>query len=658
MASVLTEWILRLKDDVSKPLQDVNGKAKQSAIDMLAVAESAKKIQDSFNQALQPGIQFQSSLADVEAITGVTGKALDSLGLKARKSAIDFGGNASGAMENYKVLLSKLSPDLANNQGALDSMNRSAFTLSKTMGNDVSAAMKAATTSMLQYQVPLKDADAAAKEMDRMINVMAGGAKYGSAEVNSVAKAIEVSGVAASQSKVSFEEVNAAIQELSRGGKEGAEAGVALRNVLGKMAGKDVIPKAALAKLESYGVNMDIVGDKTIPFTARLRELSKAQGDATVFAQVFGVENAAAANILVRSVDAQDALREKITGTNTAYEQAAVKMNTYAEWKSRVAAKITDYKIRLFNLTKGFIPFINFGLSTVQMLAHLKNAKQGLSMATGILRGGITKLKLGLKSAGSTALGFARNLLVASGNALRSAGSFMYSALVGIGSYVSALITATAAQLGLNIAMSSNPLGLLVLGIGAVVGGIALMVKYWDKIKAAILSFGQWILKNNPFTFLINLLDYILPGFAAGVNKVFGFIKDLILGFWEAIKAVWNGIKSFFGFGDEEKEPEVTIKVSKTSATDGTPEEDPFKIEDAAPTDPTINPESTTTSTHNSTTTGTGTGGSGKILNVTMNINNNFGLKGNGVINNIEEIADQLIGKINDGLRDSLIAIE
>ena len=35
----------------------------------------------------------------------------------------------------------------------------------------------------------------------------------------------------------------------------------------------------------------------------RLRELKKAQGDATIMAQIFGVENAAAAQILLRSAD-------------------------------------------------------------------------------------------------------------------------------------------------------------------------------------------------------------------------------------------------------------------------------------------------------------------------------------------------------------------
>jgi hypothetical protein len=51
---------------------------------------------------------------------------------------------------------------------------------------------------------------------------------------------------------------------------------------------------------------MTIVSDKSLPFTARLKELSKASGDATVMAQVFGVENETSAKILSNSISAQD----------------------------------------------------------------------------------------------------------------------------------------------------------------------------------------------------------------------------------------------------------------------------------------------------------------------------------------------------------------
>ncbi len=74
-----------------------------------------------------------------------------------------------------------------------------------------------------------------ASESGRFINVLAASAKAGAAEIPQVSEAILQAGVAAKGAGLSFEETNAAIQGLAVGGKVGSEAGVALRNVIGKL---------------------------------------------------------------------------------------------------------------------------------------------------------------------------------------------------------------------------------------------------------------------------------------------------------------------------------------------------------------------------------------------------------------------------------------
>lgn len=658
MSAAATLWILKLKDEITAPLKGIDGTSRASAMNVLAVAESVRRLQDEFNKFIVPGVKFENSLADVEAITGVTGEALEKLGVKARKSAKEFGGEASGSLENYKVILSRLGPELAQNQEALDNMNRYALTLSKTMGNDVNGAIDALTTSMLQFRTDLSDPIAAAAEMEKMMNIIAAGAQYGSAEVPAISAAIQNAGVAASQANVSFSETNAALQELARGGKEGAEGGIALRNVLGKMAGADVIPKEALEKLQRYGVDMKVVSDTTLPFTTRLRELAKAQADGTALAQVFGVENAAAAAILVRSVDAQDELRSKIENTSTAYEMAGVKMDTYSEKMKRMRAWVDNFKISIFNITKEFAPYINMGMSSVQMLAYLKNAKEGAAMA---MRGMGTALRfttMWLRSGSLWALVFSNRLLVTGLSALKASGRFVITALTGIGSFIAALITATAAQWGLNIAMNANPIGLIVLGIAAVIAAIVLVVKYWDQIKAAIARFAAWILKNNPFAWLINIIEKIFPGFKAKLGALWEWVKNLFLNAWERIKAIWNAIKKFFGFGDDKKatiEVDVVEKDKKKKPAKKEAEKDGL----FAAATPSGNGGETTTTTGGTTSpNGSAAGGSGKTIQMTLNIQNHFTATGERGRNNIEELADQFIGRIVDRLRDSVIALE
>jgi TP901 family phage tail tape measure protein len=461
MSSVSTKWILELVDKITKPLKNIDGSVNNitkdvqgmneriketSAIDISAIAESFRSLNQRLNEFVAPGIKFQDGLAEVEAITGVTGDALDSLGARARSSAKEFGGNASDSLDNFKVILSKLGPDIGKSEIALASMNSNVQTLSKTMGGDSRASVEALTTSMLQFRVDLTDPIKASAEMTRMMNVMAAGAKEGAAEVPEISQSIRVAGVEASKANVSFVETNAAIQELARGGKVGAEAGTGLRNVLTKMSGADILPKEALEKLRSYGVDMNIVSDTTLPFTTRLRELGKAQSDATAFAQVFGLENSATANILVRSVDEQDALQTKIKGTNVATEQASVIMGTYSEKMKRMQSFINDLGISVFNGSKSFLPFINGAFGAVDVLADLKNAQKGVALIMDTKLGtGLKNIAGAFKNGGKAALGFLRNVALSGLSALRAGGRFVLTALTGIGAYVTSLITATAA---------------------------------------------------------------------------------------------------------------------------------------------------------------------------------------------------------------------
>lgn len=665
MSSVNTRWILELVDKITKPLKNIDGsvnnitkdvqgmntKLKEtSAIDISAIAESFRSLNNRLNEFTAPGIKFQDGLAEVEAITGVTGDALDSLGIKARNSAKQFGGDASTSLDNYKVILSKLGPDIGASEKALDVMNNSVLTLSKTMGGDSRASVEALTTSMLQFRVDLTDPIKASAEMTNMMNVMAAGAKFGAAEVPQISEAIRVSGVAASQANVSFEETNAAIQELARGGKVGSEAGTALRNVLTKLSGEDIIPKEALAKLKAYGVNMNIVSDTSLPFTTRLRELSKAQSDATAFAQVFGVENAAAAAILTRSVDAQDVLRKNITGTNVATEQAAVIMGTYSEKMKRMKAFISDLGISLFNGSKSFLPFINGAFGAIDVLADLKNAQKGVALIMNTKLGtGLRWISSGFKKGGLAALGFLKNVALSGLAALKASGRFVLTALTGIGTYVASLIAATAAQWGLNIALNANPIGLIVIGIAAAVGAIALLIKYWDQIKKVIWNFAKFLWKINPFKVLIDLADKIFPGFKAKIVAVFDYVKNLVLGFWNKIKEVWKSIKSFFGFGDDET-AEIDVNVNRVEKG---------KVIPVTATPATSNlllPGSTPSADQN--VNGISGGGSGKSLTMNLEVKNYFNMQAGNWRDNVKEIAEVVVGEINDRMRDSVIALE
>ncbi|MFV8370868.1 phage tail tape measure protein [Flavobacterium sp. LB2P74] len=666
MTTANTTWELRFKDSLTSGISGVqkiidtteerfnklgNRLNKFSAIDMMAIDQSAQQVKRGFEDFNKTSMTFESGLAEVEAITGVTGDGLDKLGAKARESALAFGGEATDSLNTYKTILSRLGPDIAKSPEALEKMERNVRTLSKTMNNDAVGSVDALTTAMLQYGVDLSDPIAAQEEMARMMNVMAAGAKEGAAEVPSIAGALKVAGVQAKQSNVSFVETNAVLQSLAAGGKEGAEAGIALRNVLGKMAGEDVLPKEAVGKLHALGVNMNIVSDTSLPLTTRLRELKKAQGDATIMAQMFGTENAAAASIMLNSVDAQDVLQKKIEGTNAAEEQAQVIMNTSAEKKSRMNAVWNDAKIAIGEYTTAMEPYVAAGANSISVMANMKNAHDGYKLAMG-----------GVK----TMLGLAENATM-----LTTAKTLILSGATGV---------ASAAQWAWNAAMTANPIGLVIVGVAALVGVVALC---WNKFEGFrnVLFKGWEMLKlfgNTIKTYVVDRFKGLLSGLSGVGKALMHFFKGEWSEAWQtgkqaasdlvgvdaaknAAKGLINGTPKALAKGQKAsdqytadkkaaaaKENESAVKLGKKPAVAVV---DTKGLNLAALNDPT---KGKGKAKGEGTTTGSGDNAVGKSITMTLNITNHFGVSGEL---DIRKVADKVVGLINDRLRDNVISM-
>lgn len=649
MGKVTTQWIAEFIDRISEPVEDVTAAANQasaaiddigeaanraneevhklSAMDLKATADAIRDLSGQFEQLMQPGMDFEVQMKNVQSITQMTDNEMAHLGDSARRLAKDFGGDASAQLESFGAVIARFGPGIAGDNRAMESMGKSVSVLSKLMGNDAVGAMDALTTAMLQFGVDLNNPQQAASEMERMMNVMAAAGNEGASEVADTGEALKNAGVLAKQANVSFEETNSALQALAQGGRIGAEAGVSLRNVLSKMGGIDVIPVKAQEKLKALGIDYDIVSDKTLPFTERLHELKKAQADATLVAQIFGVENAAAANILLESIDAQEEMTAKITGTNAAYESADIVMSSTSEGISRMNAWINDLKISFFDVAGSLTPFI-IGLGAVAFtIANTAAAITGIQQLIGFIKtlSIVTKLQ-------------------------------------------------TAAQWLLNIAMDANPIGLIILAIGALVSIIYAAIEYYDQFGAIILNL------LGPVGILINAImtvkrnwDSVVEAFKAdgiiGALKRIGIVLlDVVLYPIQQlleILAEIPGVGKYATMGAEQiaelrkgfdladpasqsdgKAARVTPLKSFQSGSNG----------DLSPTATTNNASPTNGgSTTKGATTGValagrgGSGNGGKTINMTINMHNIF--------NGGKNAADEVVRKISDRLSDGMAAL-
>lgn len=247
--------------------------------------------------------QYSQSLSDLQAITGATSAQMKLYDQAAQEMGRTTEYSASQAAEAIKLMASA-KPELLSTSEGLSAATKSALTLAQAAGTTLPDATRTLALSLNQF-------GAGAEQADRYINVLAAGAKYGSSEIVDTAAAIKNGGVAAAQAGVGFEQLNAAIQVLAAREIKGGEAGTALRNII-----------LNLEKGADKSLKPSVVGLSRALANLAGKNLSTAQA-----VKLFGVENITAASILVDNRSKLDELTTALTGTQTAHEQAAIRVN-------------------------------------------------------------------------------------------------------------------------------------------------------------------------------------------------------------------------------------------------------------------------------------------------------------------------------------------
>lgn len=469
-------------------------------------------LSQTLNETLAPGAALNASLADLQAISGATGRELETVERFARSTAREFGVSASGAVESYKLLLSQLSPELTKNTAALDAMGRNVAILSKTMGGDTTAAAEVLTTAMNQYGVSLEDPMEASRQMADMMNIMAAAGREGSAELPTIKVALEQCGMAAKAAGVSFAETNAAIQVLDKAGKKGSEGGVALRNVMSTLAQGRFLPKDVREELAAAGISVNDLTDKSKSLAERLQVLKPVMADDALFSKLFGKENSAAAMALVQGIPKVEQWTAAISGTNTAVEQSKVIMETYNERLARVQAKFDDIKISIFNSCG------DLGIWTQVVAGALVPLSQLVPLIYGAAKAVMFLRSVNFKGAFTGVVSSIRNVV---------AGLMMQNiAITASGGYWLAFkVLAQNVCRSIGVAIMNIPIvGWIAAAIAAV---IVIIQQLWDKCYGfRVAVFTAW----------------------EGIKALFSALWEWLSGLWQRISAffvgLWNGIKS------------------------------------------------------------------------------------------------------------------
>lgn len=385
--------------------------------------------------AFEISAKFGQSLADLKVITGATDEQMKFFEETALGQTKTMEGSTASATEYTEALklIASAKPELLENSQALKDVTDQALILSDASGLELPDAATRLTDAMNQFGV---GADQAAK----FVNVLAGSAKFGAAEIPQVTDALLEFGPVAKSYNISISESAAAIEGLAEKGIKGSEAGTKLRNVMLALGAAKGLPKEAQESFERVGIDVNILSDNSLSLHERLTELNKAGNDEVAMLKIFGKENISAAKSVLSQKDRIAELTEKIDGYTDAGADAAGRTNTLSGEIDKLG---NAWQTSMIEMSKssgdmaGYVRFLRENLDTI------------ISVVARVIRGFIVyKSTLG-----------AINLITATGKMLNQA---YHSSLNMVGKGVK---NADGSMKGLNATMKANIIAIVAIAV-------------------------------------------------------------------------------------------------------------------------------------------------------------------------------------------------
>ena len=279
-------------------------------------------------QVTRIGTQFQDSMADLSAITGASGEDLrqlqDTIFRLGKKSST----SAAEVATAFKLVASA-KPELLDNLAALAATTEQVLLLKNASGIELASAANIAAQGLNIF-------GAGADQAARFVNVLAAGAKLGSSEIADTGEALLIAGPGARAAGLSFEQLNAAIQAVAKGGIKGARSGTALNAIFGRLqrAGID------FQKLGLQG-SFEIVKKK-------MDSLKTSTQRAQFASKIFGEEHSKVGFAILDNVKLLSQYEKSLAGTNIAQEQADIRLATFSKKFAKLQVILSEKVIKTF----------------------------------------------------------------------------------------------------------------------------------------------------------------------------------------------------------------------------------------------------------------------------------------------------------------------
>jgi len=152
----------------------------------------------------------------------------------------------------------------------------------------------------------------------------------------------------------------------------------------------------------------------------------------------------------------------------------------------------------------------------------------------------IASLKRGITNVIAFSVALLRRAVVAVAS---FAVSLAVSAVAAISSFAAALIPAIAGAWAFTVALLANPITWIVIGIVALIAGLILLVKNWDKVSAALGT--AWKSMKSVFSTMIKGVADVAVAVKDSIGRAFSWVWRRTMELGSQIKGIFVGIKDF-----------------------------------------------------------------------------------------------------------------
>jgi TP901 family phage tail tape measure protein len=432
----------------------------------MAVIGATVGIIAGFMKTAEAANLFEERLDNLSALTGLNGKELEWLGLKAKETSISITESgvrikqsATDILDAYTKMGSQR-PELLKDKEALASVTEAAIILSEAGKMELEPATAALATTMNQFNLEARDAN-------RIINTIAAGSKVGAGEIPYLTEVIEKSGTTANLMGISIEQMVGTVEAIAPKFAEARRAGTALDRVL--------------LKMREQGIG---VKDGVFDLNRGIDELRMRFAKGESATDLFGVEQAKMGEILVMNQGDMNKYSRAVTDTSIAFEQAGKNTNNNAAALAQAKNKVNLMYIEIGEkLAPAVIHSTNaFNYFLKALMALPQFISQNKILLTALVGAILAYNAALLKSIGASILDTATRIKAAIVLKATTASQALQAEMTMVQATQTKALTmwqraAVTVQWALNAAMAANPVGMVIAGITALV--VALM--YFSK---------------------------------------------------------------------------------------------------------------------------------------------------------------------------------